>query len=83
MTAACDRHGRRHGEGREILDAVREQPHVPLVVVNTHAHYDALSGALFSPTTASHGSGLTTTVPWKSRKTARDSALLFEAVGGR
>jgi glyoxylase-like metal-dependent hydrolase (beta-lactamase superfamily II) len=36
-------------QGREILDAVREKTQLPLVVVNTHAHYDHLFGnAVFS-----------------------------------
>lgn len=34
--------GPRHG--REILAAVREKTHLPLVVVNTHAHYDHFFG---------------------------------------
>lgn len=31
-------------QGREILDAVREKTGLPLVVVNTHAHYDHFFG---------------------------------------
>src|SRR6478736_5683829 len=31
-------------QGREILDAVREITPLPLVVVNTHAHYDHFFG---------------------------------------
>ncbi|MBT2519640.1 MBL fold metallo-hydrolase [Arthrobacter sp. ISL-28] len=31
-------------QGREILDAVREKTRLPLVVVNTHAHYDHFFG---------------------------------------
>lgn len=31
-------------QGREILDAVREKTQLPLVVVNTHAHYDHFFG---------------------------------------
>lgn len=31
-------------QGREILDAVREKTDLPLVVVNTHAHYDHFFG---------------------------------------
>ncbi|HCN20868.1 MAG TPA: MBL fold metallo-hydrolase, partial [Arthrobacter bacterium] len=31
-------------QGREILDAVREKTSLPLVVVNTHAHYDHFFG---------------------------------------
>lgn len=31
-------------QGREILDAVREKTQLPLVVVNTHAHYDHFYG---------------------------------------
>ncbi|WP_211879549.1 MBL fold metallo-hydrolase [Pseudarthrobacter albicanus] len=31
-------------QGREILDAVREKTALPLVVVNTHAHYDHFFG---------------------------------------
>jgi glyoxylase-like metal-dependent hydrolase (beta-lactamase superfamily II) len=36
-------------QGREILDAVREKTRLPLVVVNTHAHYDHFFGnAIFA-----------------------------------
>lgn len=31
-------------QGREILAAVREKTQLPLVVVNTHAHYDHFFG---------------------------------------
>ncbi|WP_432393369.1 MBL fold metallo-hydrolase [Pseudarthrobacter sp. L19] len=31
-------------QGREILDAVRQKTQLPLVVVNTHAHYDHFYG---------------------------------------
>ncbi|WP_457946033.1 MBL fold metallo-hydrolase [Pseudarthrobacter sp. alpha12b] len=31
-------------QGRQILDAVREKTNLPLVVVNTHAHYDHFFG---------------------------------------
>jgi glyoxylase-like metal-dependent hydrolase (beta-lactamase superfamily II) len=31
-------------QGKEILDAVRERTRLPLVVVNTHAHYDHFFG---------------------------------------
>lgn len=31
-------------QGREILDAVRQKTQLPLVVVNTHAHYDHFFG---------------------------------------
>ena len=31
-------------QGREILDAVREKTDLPIVVVNTHAHYDHFFG---------------------------------------
>lgn len=31
-------------QGRDILDAIREKTNLPLVVVNTHAHYDHFFG---------------------------------------
>ena len=58
-------------QAREILDAVREKTHLPLVVVNTHAHYDHFFGnAVFAeagvdidkPVVATCGSGMTASI---------------------